>query len=145
MEAVRTKKTTELLRDLKRSAHFEDYLKKNAGSMRQTDFITKLETLCKSSGKKKAGIARDAGISEVYLYQILKGSRIPSRNRVICVCCSLNTGLEETQNLLRLCGHAMLYPRDKRDALILHGLMHGATLSEINDALFEHGEEPLMD
>ena len=52
--------------------------------------------------------------------------------------------MEETQELLKLCGMAQLYPKLKRDAIIYYGLLHGLKLFEINDKLFDEDEEILF-
>lgn len=52
--------------------------------------------------------------------------------------------LDETQELLKLSGLAQLYPRIKRDAIIIYGLAHGEDLFEINDRLFSEDEETLF-
>ena len=91
----------------------------------------------------KATLARRAGMSEIYLHQIFAGRRNPSRNRLICLCVGLSASLEETQFLLKQCGWAQLYAKNRRDAIILYGLAHGQTLQAINDALFSEDEETL--
>ena len=74
---------------------------------------------------------------EIYLHQIFAGRRKPSRNRLLCLCFGLEASVEETQELLKLCGMAQLYPKLKRDAIIYYGLLHGLKLFEINDKLFD--------
>ena len=145
MEAMKAKKTTELLRDLKKSRKFADYLKKNGAELRNHEFTETINRLFQSQGQSKAMIARAAGTSEAYLYQIFSGARVPSRNRLLCICIGMRVPVEDTQLLLRQCGYAPLYVRDKRDAAILYGLMHGSELSAVSDLLFENGEEPLLE
>ena len=38
---------------------------------------------------------------------------------------------------IKCAGFAPLYPRLKRDAVILHGIAHGTPLAAVNDRLFE--------
>ena len=82
-------------------------------------------------------------MSEIYLHQIFAGRRTPSRNRLLCLCYGLGATIEETQELLRLCGIAELYPKRKRDALIYYGLLHRLDLFTINDRLFDENEDTL--
>jgi len=72
------------------------------------------------------------------------GSRLPSRDRLACICIGMQMTEEDTQYLMRLCGHAPLYARDRRDAVILHGLLHHSSLYEINNALIDHQMDPLL-
>ena len=81
--------------------------------------------------------------AEIYLHQIFAGRRKPSRNRLLCICYGLGATVNEAQELLKLCGLAQLYPKNRRDAIILFGMAHGSTLSEINDKLFLEDEEAL--
>ena len=83
-------------------------------------------------------------MSEVYLHQVFAGRRNPSRSRVLCICFGLNATLDETQELLKQCSLAQLYPREKRDAIVIYGLLHGMSLFEVNDKLFEEDEETLF-
>ena len=46
--------------------------------------------------------------------------------------------------LLRLCGLAELYPKVRRDAIIIYGLLHGMDLFAVNDRLFSEDEETLF-
>ena len=89
-------------------------------------------------------LAKRAGISEIYLHQIFAGRRNPSRNRLICLCYGLGASIDETQDLLRRCGFAQLYPKLRRDAIIYYGLVHQVDLFEISDKLSAEGEEPLL-
>ena len=84
-------------------------------------------------------------MSEVYLHQIFAGRRNPSRNRLLCLCFGLEASIDETQDLLKRCGLAQLYPKNKRDAIIYYGLVHKMSLPELNDKLFAEEEEMLFD
>ena len=82
-------------------------------------------------------------MSDVYLYQIFSSGRNPSRNRIICLCFGLSATLEETQEMLKHSGHALLYAKDRRDAIIIYGLVHGMELTDTNDMLFAESEATL--
>ena len=47
----------------------------------------------------------------------------------------LKATLDEAQELLKQAGYAQLYPKNKREAIIAHGIIHGTALAEINDKL----------
>ena len=63
---------------------------------------------------------------------------------LLCLCYGLDASVEETQELLKRCGKAQLYPKLKRDAIIYYGLLHKLDLFEINDKLFDENEETLF-
>ena len=93
----------------------------------------------------KSELAKKSGMSEVYLHQVFSGRRKASRDRLLCLCLGLRATQEETQELLRRSSLALLDPRVKRDAIILHGVMHGRSLVEINESLFDEGESMLSE
>ena len=104
------------------------------------------ETLAELYERKavsKAALARQSGMSEVYLHQVFSGRRNPSRDRLLCLCIGLDATLEETQRLLKLSAYAQLYPRSRRDAIIAYGILHHMELHAINDALFAQNERTL--
>ena len=88
--------------------------------------------------------AKQAGMSEVYVHQVFSGRRTPSRDRLLCLCIGLEATLEETQRLLKQAIYAQLYPANKRDAIMIHGIIHRTSLSQINDKLFTEGEKTLF-
>ena len=118
-------------------------------SQNQEQFVNKsvselLNHLFEEKNISKAALAKKAGMSEIYLHQIVAGRRNPSRNRLLCLCYGLEASVEETQELLKLCGMAQLYPKLKRDTIIYYGLLHKLSLFEINDKLFDENEETLF-
>ena len=118
-------------------------------SQNQEQFVNKsvselLNHLFEEKNISKAALAKKAGMSEIYLHQIFAGRRNPSRNRLLCLCYGLEASVEETQELLKLCGMAQLYPKLKRDTIIYYGLLHKLSLFEINDKLFDENEETLF-
>mgnify|MGYP000763485078 CR=1 FL=1 len=102
-----------------------------------------LTRLYETKDLTKAELARRSGISEVYLHQVFSGRRNPSRSRLLCLCFGLGVTLEESQELLKQCGYARLYPKNRRDAIILYGIANGMDLFAVNDKLFVENEETL--
>ena len=103
-----------------------------------------LTRLFEKRGITKSALAKQSGMSEIYVHQIFAGRRNPSRSRLICLCFGLGATLDETQELLRLAGLAPLYPRIRRDAIIIYGLVNGVGLHELNDKLFTEDEVTLF-
>ena len=138
------KNTDGLQQELMDSPDLEQFLSQN-----QEQFVNKsvselLNHLFEKKYISKAALAKHSGMSEIYLHQIFAGRRNPSRNRLLCLCYGRGASVEETQELLKLCGMAQLYPKLKRDAIIYYGLLHGLSLFEINDKLFDENEETLF-
>lgn len=137
------KNTDELKKALSDSLDLSSFLKDQSDELLLRNIGAELEKLRREKGISKAALARRAGMSEYYLYQILKDRRKPSRDTLLCLCLGLSCTSEETQNLLRLCGYADLYVRIRRDAAFLYAFQENWDYSRLNDALYEMGE-PLI-
>ena len=97
VSSIGKKSTTELLRDLRKYKEFDSYLKHDADFLQQTVFTEKLKNLLNRDDRTRIEIAQEACISEIYLYQICTGKRVPSRERVLCLCLVLHPKLEEVR------------------------------------------------
>ena len=140
------KNTQDLERDLFRDSSIEAFVRENEDRFVEPAAGPMMERMYQARKERsvtKAELARRAGMSDVCLHQVFSGKRKPSRDRVLCFCVGLEATVEETQKLLEQASLARLYPRNRRDAIVLHGLAHGTALDAINDALFAAGEETL--
>lgn len=141
---MRDKTTDDLRRELMSEAGIDAYIKENQSIFVDKTVIELLEELYQRKSVPKAALAKRAGMSEVYVHQVFSGRRTPSRDRLLCLCIGLEATLEETQRLLKQAIYAQLYPANKRDAIIIHGIAHGTDLAQINDKLFAEGEKTLF-
>ena len=138
------KNTDGLQQELMDSTDLSQFLSRNQEQFVDKSVAELLNHLFEKKNISKAVLAKQAGMSEIYLHQIFAGRRTPSRNRLLCLCYGLEASIEETQELLRLCGMAELYPKLKRDAIIYYGLLHKLDLFVINDKLFNENEDTLF-
>ena len=83
----------------------------------------------------KAELARRAVTSEVYLHQVLSGRRNPSRDRLLCFCLAMESGLGQVQQLLMTGGHSALLTSSKRDVVLFYCLIRHKTILETNEYL----------
>lgn len=141
---MQKKNTDNLCQELMDSPNLTQFLNQNKEQFVNVNLSELLNQMFESKNISKAALAKQSGMSEIYLHQIFAGRRNPSRNRLICLCYGLEATVEETQQLLRLCNMAQLYPKLKRDAIIYYGLQHKLGLYEINDRLFDEDEETLF-
>lgn len=138
---MKEKDTNDLQSELMSAPDLGRFLSENEDKFNNETFTDLLQSLFRKKKISKAALAKKAGISNVYLYQIFSGERNPSRNRILCLCFGLNATLDEAQELLKRSGFAQLYVKEKRDAIIIYALTHAMTLDEVNDQLFlEHAE-----
>jgi len=137
------KNTDDLRQELMESPDLDQFLTDNQEDFDGGRIGEMLNTLFQKHRISKAALARLSGMSEVYLHQVFAGRRNPSRSRLLCLCFGLDATVEETQLLLKHCGHAQLYPKNRRDAIILYGLANNMDLFDVNDKLFRENEETL--
>ena len=137
------KNTGQLLQELMDSNDLDRVLSENDTSFREDSLTDALQRLFDARDISKATLAKNSGISEVYLHQVFSGRRSPSRNRLLCLCFGLGASVDEAQELLRHARLAPLYSRDRRDAIVIFGLSHNMTLGEINDKLYAEDADTL--
>ena len=137
------KNTNDLQEALMDAPDLNRFLDGNRENFNYTSVADSLNQMILKQRISKSALARQSGMSEVYLHQVFSGRRTPSRTRLLCMCFGLQATVEEAQVLLKQCGYAPLYPKNRRDAILLYGLSHQQTLFQINDTLFDEGEETL--
>lgn len=137
------KNTDDLRQELMESPNLDQFLAENQDDFNSGKIVEMLGALFQKRKISKAALAKLSGMSEVYLHQVFAGRRNPSRSRLLCLCFGLEATVEETQELLKHCGHAQLYPKNRRDAIILYGLTNHMDLFDVNDKLFAENEETL--
>ena len=141
---MKKKNTSDLQQDLMNAPNLNSFLEKHQAQFMSENVPELLSRIFAQKNISKAALAKLSGMSEIYLHQIFAGKRNPSRNRLLCLCYGMEATLEETQELLKCCCHAQLYPKVKRDAIIIFGIVHHIPLFEINDKLFAENEETLF-
>ena len=141
---MKEKSTGDLREELMRAPDIDAYLKENGQLFCDRDIAALLQAMYARRDISKAALARTAGISEVYLHQVFSARRFPSRDRLICICMGLEASLEETQNLLKEASYAPLYPKNRRDAIVSYGILHGMSPDQVNQKLFSENERTLF-
>lgn len=129
--------------ELLKANNIGDYLKENSRYMVSDELSTYLNNIMAKKGLVKTDVIKKTEFSEVMGYQIFAGTRQPSRDSLICICVAMEMDLEETQTILKIAGFAALYPKAKRDSIIILGLNENKTVPEINETLYDNGEKTL--
>lgn len=108
-------------------------------------FSAYMDELLELKGLKRQNVLLKADIPQKYGYKLLSGeSHTTDRNKILRICFSMEMSLRETQRALKLYGMNELYPKVKRDALLI--LAIGDKIYEtdrVNKWLAEHGEAPI--
>lgn len=137
------KKTTEELLNILKNSSLKAYLKENESELIENPLSSYLNALLSEKSLKKSEVIEKSGIFNVYAYQIFSGAKIPSRDKLISLCMGMELDLDETQTLLKYAGYATLYPRNKRDSVIISALKNNEDVISLNIALDELGLSPL--
>lgn len=140
------KTTNDLMNTLTYKVQTPEELNKyidNIDKYKDIDFITYFDTIMKKHNHKKSDLAKNSNISRTYVYQLLNGSKKPSRDNIITLCITSEFTLEETIRCLEISNEGILYPKSKRDSLIIYSINHKLTINETNELLFKEKEATL--
>ncbi len=138
------KKTDELLNQLKNlSTSYSDYLSENESCFINNDFSQFWKRIIELSGMKKTDIINKADIGYTFFYDILNGKKHPSRDTLIKIFIALRLDVDTCQEALRIYEWASLYPKNKRDSIILYCLTHNFSLQQTENLLETNNEKAL--
>lgn len=136
---LRTDDLTAILKD--KHADIDQYFERYEGELLEADLGKYLCTLLEKHGLQKKDLIFASGRERSYCYQLLNGTRRnPSRDMLLAIALGLHFTCDETQTMLRIAGLSPLFPRIRRDAVILQQLAAGKSLYECNDRLAACGE-----
>lgn len=137
------KETDELLKILNNTKSIDNYFENNKNELIGQTLTEYLNSVMSDNGILKPDIIRNSNLNGVYVYKILSGERIPQRDKLISLCFGMNMTLAQTQLALRLSGHSILYPKNRRDSIIIFALNKNSTLMECNETLYDLNEKLL--
>lgn len=103
-----------------------------------------LHELLEVKGVKRADVCRASGLNATVVYDIFAGKSRPGRTNAIMLAFGLRCTLRETQRLLRLAGVSELYPKLRRDAIIIWCIDRDLTREDCDDELWRFGEKTLL-
>lgn len=135
--------TEDLLARLLAAPSIEQYLEE-PGSTIQRDLPHYLRDLLEEKGMKRADVVRASGLNGTFVYDIFAGKSRPGRDHALMLALGMRCDLRQTQRLLRLAGVSELWPKVRRDAIIIWCIQHGLNRSETDDQLWSMGEETLF-
>ena len=98
-----------------------------------------MNLLLEKKGLSKADVIRTSGLDEAYLYEIFKGKKKPSRDKLILLAFGMHMNEEEIQRTLKLGKCSELYVRIARDAAILYCIQRGMSITESEELLESQG------
>lgn len=135
------KTTDELLKVLKGSQSIDLFIQENLDDLSDATFHEYLNKYLADCGITKSTVIDKSNIQKNYCYQIFDGSKKPSRNKVLALCIAMELSVPNTNRLLKLSDHSILYPRIKRDSIIQFAIEQKCNLIDTNILLHDMNEE----
>ncbi len=120
-------KTIDLEKQLSEADEFdEELIKQNPAP----DFYLLIDELLKERNMKRSDLILHLNFERTYGYQILNGTRIPTKKQIILIGLYLGITVEQMQQLLKICGRECLYVRNVEDAKVVFALEHHYTYEQ---------------
>ena len=138
------KTTAELMEELQyREQPVEVYWEDNAVSMIEVNLKNFWADLVQLSVLTKSDFINKSDLGYVYFYYVINGRKIPSRYKIVKLVLAMHLTLEDCQTALKYSGRSVLYPRVKRDSILIYGLVHRLSVFEVSEMLAANGEADL--
>ncbi|MBQ8195822.1 MAG: helix-turn-helix transcriptional regulator [Oscillospiraceae bacterium] len=126
-------KTIDLEKQLSEADEFdEELIKQNPAP----DFYLLIDELLKERNMKRSDLILHLNFERTYGYQILNGTRIPTKKQIILIGLYLGITVEQMQQLLKICGRECLYVRNVEDAKVVFALEHHYTYEQAMNFIY---------
>ncbi|MDR2648696.1 MAG: hypothetical protein LBB94_03125 [Clostridiales bacterium] len=129
--------TGALLQRLFKTHSIECFITHYDKQMVSVSFSAYISRLCAEKGAAPSQIISRSGIERTFGHQLFNGRRTPSRDTVIQLAFGFGMDYERAQNLLKISGKSALYPRIRRDAVVIFALARGFGIAEVQSTLSE--------
>lgn len=135
--------TDDLMKSLSNTKNLDTYIEQNENRFINQSISEYLNDLLKKKNKTKTEVIRGSECSESTGFQIFSGIRNPSRNKLIAFAFGFELNLEETDQLLKFAGFSPLYPKSKRDSILIYSIQRQENILSANERLYDAGEKTL--
>ena len=143
MDETTTKKLDSILSGINDIREMEDYFQNPKVSDNYDSFLDYFKSLDKVRSLPDSDLIKLSGIEKSYYYQIMKGSKTPSRDKVLRLCIGAGLSYRETIRALEVSGNAILYSKNRRDIIITVAINQKQSVIDTNILLDKYSEEPL--
>lgn len=118
-----------------------DYLEQHTVPDSKFSFSQTFQTLLEQHQLSKAEVIHGSNLDRTYGYQILNGSRVPGRDKILALGISAGFSVKEIRRLLECARAGILYSPSSRNAVIIYGIENHLGLMRINEMLSDIGEK----
>ena len=133
------------MNELKKESDIKDYMAKNKDDLINVSLSEYLQEMLDKYNIKKNNAIRKSELDLIYGYQIFSGKRKnPSRDKLIQLIFSMEMDITDAQRLLKIAGVNELYPRVKRDSVIIFAINKKISLYQCDELLLECGEKTIL-
>lgn len=138
------RKTDELLEELKfKNTDIQGYIDNNPDSFIEINLKEFWTDIIEKSKMTKSDIINKSDFSYVYFYDVISGKKVPTSDKIVRLILAMHLSLDDCQTALKYCGKSQLYPRIKRDSLLIFAITHGYTVFQTQELLIKSGEKEL--
>lgn len=138
------KATDDLLLELNSGNNsLDEFLDNSSPSFINPDIKSFWLSLIEKSNRSKSDIINKSDFNYRYFYDVIYGRKTPKRDKVIKLCLAMKSGIDDCQAALKLSGKSQLYPKIRRDSIILYALKNEWSVFRCSTALAKYGEEEL--
>jgi transcriptional regulator with XRE-family HTH domain len=127
--------TATLLERLLHTNSIVRFIRRYNGDLTAPGLREYLQALCREHNVTPAQVIKRASIERTFGHQIFNGRKSPSRDKVIQLAFGFGLNYAGTQDLLKAARKNALYPKDKRDAIIIYGLANGMDVETVQEKL----------
>lgn len=131
--------TDELLSLLFQERSLERFLRQNESAYLNISFADFLSAWCKRHGEVPEQLIRRANLEKSFGHQLFSGKRNPSRDTVLQLAFAMQADVADAQEMLKIARKSILYPRIKRDTVIIYCLHNRISLLDAEIILSDLG------
>lgn len=143
MDETTTKKLANILSKIDNTREMEKFMQESKVTDSFKNFADYFHSLPAVQQLESGELIRKSGLERSYYYQVMKGTRSPSRDKILRLCIAAGLTLRETTRALELGGCAPLYPKNRRDIILTVAVNQSASVDDTNLLLYKYGEDPL--
>lgn len=134
--------TANLEQTLKSTTDIKTFLQENSSDITDPTLQEYLHQLLSLTGLKRQDVIKNAYLDSNYINQLFNGIKTkPGRNQILSLAFGFGLNFKDTDRLLKIAGTGALYPKNKRDAVIIYALENRLSIMEAEDILSALGLE----
>lgn len=140
-----TSSLLDLLDNINNDKDLEEILNTELKEYDELNLANYFKKICDEKGLTKGKLIKAADLDRNYGYQILDGSKKPTKDKILQLCFGAKLNFKETQRALSIGNVGELYPKNPRDMIIIYAIKNRLSLSELNEKLYEKGFSTLVE